>query len=97
MTTDELLMKLPRLIGNNKVGECYIISESEDQIGWLTLQNEGGSAPWKAFYDDTTDGVVCLNPYADDPPYNNAVCWGDTPNEALQGLYDWCVKNGFVK
>ena len=97
MTTDELLMKLPKMIGNHPGDGCYFLSEKEDQIGWLTLHNEGGSAPWKAFYDDNLGGIVCLNPYAENPPYNNAVCWGETPNEALQGLYDWCVKNGFVK
>jgi len=29
--------------------------------------------------------------------YNNAFAYGKTANEALQGLYDWCVKNGFIK
>lgn len=97
MTTDELLEKLPKLIGNNGTRGAYFIDKNEDQIGWLTLHNEGGSAPWKAFYDDTFGGVVCMNPLDENPPYNNAVAWGETPNEALQGLYDWCKENGFIK
>jgi hypothetical protein len=40
---------------------------------------------------------VCLNPEDEKPPYNNAVVYGDTPSEALQKLYNWCVKNGFIK
>ena len=29
--------------------------------------------------------------------YNNAVAYGKTPNQALQGLYNWCIKNKFIK
>ena len=97
MTTDELLEKLPRCIGNHGGKGLYIIADDGDQIGWLTLHNEGGSAPWKAFYDDNFGGVVCMNPWDEEPPYNNAVAWGDTPNEALQRLCDWCKENGFIK
>lgn len=96
MTTNELLFKLPRMIGNCGKG-CYLkrYDHPEDQIGFLTLVNEGGNPPWRASYDD--DGqFVCMNPLNKEPPYNNAVAWGNTPNEALQGLYDWCINNGFI-
>lgn len=36
---------------------------------------------------------LCLNPDAENPPYNNAFAFGETANEALQGLYDWYLKN----
>ena len=90
MTTDELLEKLPRLIGNHGGEGLYIIADDGDQIGWLTLQNEGGNPPWKAFYEDRLEGAVCMNPRDEKPPYNNAIAYGNTAHEALQRLYDWC-------
>ena len=45
MTTDELLEKLPRCIGNHGGNGCFFIFEEDDQIGWLTLINEGGNPP----------------------------------------------------
>ena len=97
MTTDELLEKLPRLIGNHGGEGLYIIADDGDQIGWLTLQNEGGNPPWKAFYEDRLEGAVCMNPWDEEPPYNNAIVYGNTAHEALQGLYNWCKENGFIK
>ena len=63
-------------------------------MGWLYLHNDGKD--WCASYGVEGE-FVCLNPEAEKPPYNNACAYGSTPNEALQELYDWCVKNGFVK
>lgn len=97
MTTDELLEKLPRLIGNHRGEGLYIIADDGDQIGWLTLINEGGNPPWKAFYEDSLEGAVCMNPWDEEPPYNNAIAYGNTAHEALQELYDWCKENGFIK
>ena len=96
MTTDELLEKLPRCIGNNGANGCFFIFEEDDQIGWLTLINEGGNPPWKAMYSDNLEGAVCMNP-KEGPPYNNAIVYGDTAHEALQEMYNWCKENGFIK
>ena len=94
MTTDELLTKLPSHIGRNKFHGFYIPDNKRGgDIGWLYLHNDGKD--WCASYG-REGNFVCLNPDAEKPPYNNAVYYGKTPNEALQGLYDWCVKNGFI-
>lgn len=100
MTTDELLQKLPSHIGRNIIFDSKgkIIAYTPDNkdggdIGWLYLHNDGED--WVASYG-TAGEYVCLNPDASEPPYNNAVAYGNTPNEALQELYDWCVKNGFI-
>ena len=93
-TTEELLAKLPSHIGRTKVHGFYISDNKRGgDIGWLYLNNDGKD--WRASYG-LEGNFVCLNPDAEKPPYNNAVCYGSTPNEALQGLYDWCVKNGFI-
>ena len=101
MTTDELLNKLPSHIGRNPLidKDGDIIGYASDNkeggdIGWLYLHNEGKD--WLASYG-TQGNFVCLNPDDEEPPYNNAFAYGDTPNEALQKLYDWCVKNKFIK
>lgn len=94
MSTDELLQKLPNIIGNHRFNGCYILESQTDQIGHLCLIKDKRS--WIAAYMDV-EHYVCLNPEDEMPPYNNAVAYGDTPNEALQTLYDWCVKNGFIK
>lgn len=96
-STDELLNELPKMIGNNYHNGCYILSKEDDQIGWLTLHYEGGNFPWKVFYQDTFGVSVCMNPKDEKPPYNNAIAYGDTPNEALQKLYDWCIENKFIE
>ena len=99
MTTDELLQKLPTYIGRNKLMDSNgkIIGYTSDRkqggdIGWLYLHNDGKH--WIASYG-TEGNFVCLNPDAD-PPYKNAFAIGDTPNEALHKLYDWCVEHGFI-
>lgn len=100
MTTDELLMKLPAFIGRNRVtiketGSTFYLPDNKGRgsLGFLYLNNDGKD--WCASYG--TDGnFVCLNPDAETPPYNNAVCYGNTPQEALQKLYDWCVENNFI-
>jgi hypothetical protein len=38
-----------------------------------------------------------MNPLSKEPPYDKALAYGKTPNEALQKLYDWCVGHGFIK
>lgn len=104
MTTDELFTKLPSHIGRNKVlddnGNCIAYMSDikpGGDIGWLILHNDGSrSYNWVASYGEEGE-YVCLNPDDENPPYNNAVAHGDTPNEALQGLYDWCVQNGFIE
>ena len=99
MTIDELLKKLPSQIGRNPIyNEGEIIGYATDEnegcdIGWLYLHNDGKS--WYAYYGDGNE-CVTLNPL-DDPPYNNALFYGDTPQEALQELYNWCIKDIFVK
>lgn len=101
MTTDELLMKLPACIGRNKViiketGSTFYLTDNKsgESFGFLYLHNDGND--WCASYG--TDGeFVCLNPDTETPPYNNAFCYGKTPQEALQRLYDWCVENGFIE
>lgn len=100
MTTDELLQKLPSHIGRNPLyenGEIigYVSDEYDGcDIGWLYIHHEGKF--WCAYYGEDNE-CVTLNPNDNEPPYNNAIAFGDTAHEALQGLYDWCVKNGFVK
>ena len=100
MTTNELLLKLPSHIGRNKLlnenGEIigYISDHIGNSIGWLYLHNDGKD--WLASYGVEGE-FVCLNPNDEKPPYNNACSYGSTPNEALQGLYDWCIANGFIK
>lgn len=100
MTTDELLSALPSHIGRNPLRDSkgkIIAYMSDDKdggdIGWLYLHNDGKD--WCASYG-TQGYFVCLNPDDDEPPYNNAVAYGGTANEALQKLYDWCVENGFI-
>lgn len=104
MTTDELLAKLPHMIGRNRLtGGGYIQRSGEEQaIGWFTLTHESnkgfeGSGDWCAAYECVEGGYVCLNYDDPEPPYNNAVAYGDTAHEAIQELYNWCVKNGFIK
>lgn len=102
MTTDELLLKLLKIIGRNPiknkegktvmyVGDVY--KNDSPSISWLYLHNEGKD--WCAYYD-SGDLHVCMNPDKE-PPYNAAIFFGSTPNEALQKIYDWCVKNRFIK
>lgn len=93
MTTDELLEKLPSHIGNHHIGGGYIVEDPDDSVEWLYLHNDGKD--WLASYGIRGE-FVCLNP-KEGPPYNNAFAYGTTPNEALQRLYDWCVKNNFIK
>ncbi|MBP5457675.1 MAG: hypothetical protein J6Y37_14380 [Paludibacteraceae bacterium] len=100
MQTDELLKLLPSHVGRNPIrdDDGKIVAYCSDDrdggdIGWLYLHNDGNG--WVASYGVQGE-YVCMNPDDDDPPYNNAVAYGDTPNEALRCLYDWCVENGFV-
>ena len=101
MTTDELLMRLPSHIGRNK-----LVYDNDEVLGYLSDDKRGAYIGWLYLHNDGKDwcasyGVegefVCLNPDAKKPPYNNAVRYGDTPNEALQRLYDWCVENKFIE
>ena len=94
MTVEELLLKLPSHIGRNKENGFYVSDFKPGySVGWLYLHNDGKD--WCASYGVEGE-FVCLNP--DGPaPYNNAVCYASTPREALQGLYDWCIENGFIK
>ena len=101
MTTDELLTRLPSHIGRNLIrndkGEVIAYaSDNKDggDIGWLYLHNDGKD--WLASYGEE-GRFVCMNPNDEEPPYDNAFAYGSTPNEALQGLYDWCVEHGFIK
>ena len=93
ITVDELLIKLPPYIGRNPLKDenGKIVGYTSDNkpgnsMGWLYLHNDGRD--WCASYG-TEGNFVCLNPDAEKPPYNNAVRYGKTLNEALQGLYDW--------
>lgn len=79
MTTDELLEKLPAHIGNG-FGDYR----------WLYLHNEG--LHWLASYG-VEGNFLCINPNDENPPYDNAFAYGETPNEALQRLYDWCTEH----
>lgn len=90
MTTDELLEKLPKAIGNNTNDGMMFLVKETDQIEGLYLHYDGRD--WVASYGTEGD-YVCLNPEAEQPPYNNAVKYGSTPNEALQNLYNWCKDN----
>ena len=94
MSTDELLQKLPCIIGNNIYNGLYILESKTDQIGTLCLTKN--NQDWIAAYVDG-ETYVCLNPKDENPPYNNAICYGSSPREALQKMYNWCVKNGFIK
>lgn len=99
MTTDELLQKLPSHIGRNRVkdenGEtiAYMPDGKSGDIGWLYLHNDGKD--WLASYG-TQGEFVCIGRLPNGL-YDNAFAYGTTPNEALQGLYNWCVKHNFVK
>lgn len=95
MTTDELLMVLPSMIGNNPVGNgVYALCDKTDSIESLQLLNDGKH--WVASYGESGH-YVCMNPRAIKPPYDNAFYIGDTPNEALQGLYEWCRRHNLIK
>lgn len=94
MTTDELLAKLPPCIGNRCEHDFYVLSEPEDDIKWLYLHNDGKD--WCASYG-VQGQFFCMNPTAKEPPYDNAFAYGSTPNEALQGLYNWCLEHSFIK
>ena len=94
MTTDELLAKLPSHIGNHCIGGAYIIASPDDDIQWLYLHNDGKD--WLASYGVQGE-FLCMNPADEEPPYDNAFAYGKTPNEALQGLYDWCARHNFIK
>lgn len=104
MTTDELLKALPSHIGRTRIldpetGECLgYVSDDRDgeDMGWFNLHNDGGhSANWVASYG-VEGSYVCLNPEGP-APYNNAVSRSNTPEEALQGLYEWCIENGYIE
>lgn len=92
MTTDELLEKLPSHIGNHQVCNLYVMAEPEDNIGWLYLHNDGKD--WLASYGMEGD-FVCMGQLPNGL-YDNAFAYGKTPNEALQKLYNWCVKHNFI-
>ena len=101
MTTEELLSKLPSHIGRNRLKDengdtTFYVSDNKGggDIGWLYLHNDGRD--WLASYGIEGE-FVCMNPDDEEPPYDNAFSFGSTPNEALQGLYDWCVVHGFIK
>ena len=94
MTTDELLMKLPSHVGNHCVHGCYILGDNpEDDIEWLYLHNDGKD--WLASYG--IEGEFLCMGQMENGLYDNAFSYGKTPNEALQGLYNWCVRHGFIK
>jgi len=93
MTTDELFAKLPSHIGNHEVGNCYVLADPEDDVQWLYLHNDGKH--WCASYGIEGE-FLCLG-QMENGMYDNAFAYGDTPNEALQGLYDWCLRHGFIK
>lgn len=93
MTTDELLNKLPSHIGNHEKYGCYVEFEPNDNIGWLYLHNDGKD--WLASYGREGE-FVCMGQLPNGL-YDNAFAYGTTPNEALQKLYDWCVKHDFIK
>lgn len=93
MTTDELLKKLPSHIGNHIIHGCYIISEPDDDIKWLYLHNDGKD--WLASYG--IEGEFLCMGQLENGMWDNAFAYGKTPNEALQGLYDWCIKHNFIK
>ena len=80
--TDDLLRRLPH--------GSYALSEPSDQLGFLTLLYEGGGSPWCACYhnSDSDEHVRAAK-----PPHSALAAWGDTPNEALQGLYDLLKKH----
>ena len=101
MTTDELLCKLPSHIGRNN-----LLGENSEVIGYMSDNKKGGDIGWLYLHNDGKDWLasygrqgkfVCLNPDAKEPPYINAFAYGTTPKQALQGLYDWCVKYNFIK
>ena len=100
MTTDELLKVLPSHIGNHPGYDAdgnidsYLMTDEHDDIQWLYLHNDGRD--WLASYGIEGE-FLCMNPEAEEPPYNNAFAYGSTPQEALQGLYGWCVANGFIR
>ena len=92
-----ILQKLPSHVGRNRMlndkGECiaYMCDSGIGDVEWLYLHNDGDhKLPWAASYGIQGE-YVCLNPN-DGPPYNNAVALGDSPLEALRGLYKWCVE-----
>lgn len=72
MTTDELLDKLPSHIGNHKVGDFYVMSKPEDDIGWLYLHNDGKD--WLASYGIEGE-FVCMGQLPNGL-YDNAFAYG---------------------
>ena len=100
MTTDELFKTLPSHIGNHPVYdengeiESYLMIDEYDDIEWFYLHNDGKD--WLASYGIEGE-FLCMNPTADEPPFDNAFAYGKTPQEAMQKLYNWCVEHGFIK
>ena len=70
--------------------------ERNGEHGYLDLLS-CDNHEWKAAYVCVDGTLFCLNPDDEKPPYEHAVEFGDSPNVVLQKLYDWCVKNGFIK
>ena len=93
MTTDELLLSLPPCIGNHIENGCFVLARPDDDIKWLSLNIDGKD--WCASYGIEGD-FLCMG-MLENGLYDNAFAFGKTPNEALQGLYEWCVKHNFIK
>lgn len=92
MTTDDLLEKLPPYIGNHHIEGAYVLSDENDDIQWLYLHNDGKD--WLASYG--VEGEFLCMGQLENGLYDNAFAYGRTPNEALQELYDWCVRHNFI-
>lgn len=76
MTTDELLEKLPAMIGNKRTYDSEgrpdgYIMDSTGTIGFLHLCNDGMDCV--ASYGEEGD-YVCLNSTSKNPPYNYVSC-----------------------
>lgn len=93
MTTDELLNILPSAIGNNPIRNkrgviAYMINKPGDSYEYLRLLNDGRD--WLASYGEEGN-FVCLGK-DEEGLYKNLFAYGNTPNEALQKLYDLLIK-----
>lgn len=95
--TDDVSNLNPSCRMCNYYKRMYSLEQFRENLSTMLIANVRRPFDYRLAVKYGLEGrFVCLNPDAEKPPYNNAFCYAKTPNEALQGLYDWCVENGFI-
>ena len=89
---EELFDKLLPII---YIDEIDGITEIQEHYN-LTLRYDDETSKWQASYRDQYDSCLSLISLQDNG-YQCAELYGDTPKEALEKLYNWCLMNGLTK